>query len=219
MDIITYLSNNLLWTAGISVLVIILLIALLTYFSKFFLYIAISLFVFSLFFFRNPNRVFAQENNPLAIACPADGKVVDISNSNLKEYSKKISIYLSPLDMHVNISPVSGKIEKINYTPGKFLVAFVSKSSDINEHNDVVIQSKHGKILVRQIAGFIARRICCWVKPNEEISRGQKFGMIRFGSRVDIFLPSNVSISLKQGQHVYAGETVLGYWLNNSNNY
>lgn len=210
------IKNNLLWRDGKYIALFLLVSAILSaLFFKFLLIPVISLFIFSFYFFRNPERLCTEALTDKSILiCPADGKVVDVSDIKDDFYRKKVSIFLSPLDVHVNWLPIDGTIKQVIYRPGKFVVAFAPKSSDINERNDVVIESKNGKtIIVRQIAGFVARRICCWVKENDKVQAGQKFGMIRFGSRVDIFLPENVEISVTIGDIVKGGQTVLGRWV------
>jgi len=118
---------------------------------------------------------------------------------------------MSPLNVHVNRIPVPGTIEKIEYVPGKFMMAFLPKSSELNEHNDLVIKRADGKsVLVRQIAGTVARRIVCWAKEGQAVTAGQKYGMIKFSSRVDLLLPEQAKIDIKVGQKVYGGKTVIG---------
>jgi phosphatidylserine decarboxylase len=154
------------------------------------------------------------------IVSPADGKVVDVTYDNtngLDGYPQRISIYLSPIDVHVNWIPVDGIVEAIIYYPGKFLLAFLPKSSLLNEHNDIIIKpvkplDHDHTIKVRQIAGFVARRICTWVSVGQHVTAGQKYGMIKFGSRVDIFLPTCARVQVSVGQTVCGGQTVLGRW-------
>jgi len=223
-----FLSNNLLWQDGKYIAIITLLTLAVLLFLKFkfnhsFVLIIINIlsilalgfFLFSLYFFRNPDRVCKERefDNNILIS-PADGKVVTIEKiSGSSDYTQKISVFLSPIDVHVNWIPDDGTIENVIYRPGRFIVAFAPKSSDINERNDIVINCKKGKIQIGQIAGFVARRICCWVKKGDNVKEGTKFGMIRFGSRVDIFLPSNVEIKVNLGQKIKGGQTVIGRWL------
>ena len=174
--------------------------------------------IFSFYFFRNPDRVCVQAlADPAVIVCPADGKIVSIqfdANNGLEGFARKVSIFISPFDVHVNWSPVAGTVDAITYTPGSFTLAFLPKSSHLNEHNDIRIHADNGSdVMVRQIAGTIARRICCWVNEDDTVNAGQKVGMIKFGSRVDLFLPADVALSVGLGQRVYGGETVLGRWL------
>lgn len=212
--ILSYIRSNLLWSAGRSIAIVLgvaMIGAAFFYMPLFFALIPFA--VFSFWFFRNPDRYCQQAQvDKKVIVCPADGRVVNIiTDQRFGEYTQRVSIFLSPLDVHVNWAPITGKIEQVQYRPGKFLVAFAPKSSDINERNDVVIRTSGGfSVKVRQIAGFVARRIVCWVDKGESVTVGYKYGMIRFGSRVDIFLPANATIAVSVGQRVYGGQTVLG---------
>ena len=177
--------------------------------------VSIFLFGFTLFFFRNPDRVCHEaKENPNIIISPADGKIVDIQHSETGElngYANKISIFLSVFDVHVNRIPVSGIVKHVKYNIGEFKLAFLPKSSEVNERNEICIEDVMGRtILVRQIAGTIARKICCWVKSGDYVTAGNRFGMIKFGSRVDIFLPEDFNIDVEMGQKIYGGQTVLG---------
>lgn len=213
---INFFRFNLLWSHGRTIaLVTAGVVGLSFLFLKPLFYLSLAFFGFSLYFFRNPKRVCTEaETDSRVIICPADGKVVDIKediHNGFDGYAYRISIFLSPLDVHVNWTPVAGVVERVDYRPGKFVVAFAPKSSEINERTDIVIVTDDMfRIKVRQIAGFIARRIVWWVKKGQGVDAGEKYGMIRFGSRVDIFLPANVDINVAIGQQVYAGQTVLG---------
>jgi phosphatidylserine decarboxylase len=170
------------------------------------------IYFFILQFFRDP-RITVVENNRLALA-PADGKVVVIEETGEGEYLKErriqISIFMSPVNVHVNRSPVSGKVSYFKYHPGKYLVAWHPKSSTENERTSLVIETPGGlKLMVRQIAGIVARRIKYYVKEGDVLKQGQEFGFIKFGSRVDIFLPVTAKILVKPGQKVTAGITPL----------
>lgn len=216
---IDFLVSNLLWTQGFSVLIAILALAIIGWlFFRPILYLSLGFFLFSFYFFRNPER---SCSGPLCasqstLVCPADGKIVGIArnkNNGFDGYSQRVSIFLSPLDVHVQWTPMAGVVERIIYKPGEFAMAFLPKSSELNERNDLVLRNDQDRtILVRQIAGTIARRIVCWVKQGQNITRGEKYGMIRFGSRVDILLPDDVHLEVGIGQKVYGGQTVLGYW-------
>jgi phosphatidylserine decarboxylase len=209
-------SNNLLWSQGWALVGCIFFIAFISFFSRFFLFLSLALFVFSLYFFRNPPRSCpAALTDHSLIVCPADGKVVDISDyhdSSEYNFTQKVSIFLSPFDVHVNWIPFSGIIEKMRYVPGKFLMAFLPKSSELNEHHDIIIRNDQKVLLVRQIAGTIARRICWWIKENQLVQQGDTYGMIRFGSRVDILLPTTAHLLIKQGERVWGGQTILARW-------
>ena len=208
------ITSNLIWQEGETIVFWLVVVALVGFMMHIpLLYIVAStLFLFCFYFFRNPERE-ALLNDVNCIVCPADGKIVDIIEDleNVKGYHKKISIFLSPLDVHVNWLPISGTIKKIEYVPGKFMFAFLPKSSELNEHNDIIIENKNGaKILVRQIAGTVARRIVCWAKQGDHVSAGQKFGMIKFSSRIDLFLPASSVITVHKGQKVKGGQTIIG---------
>ncbi len=211
-------KDNLLWTAGVQIMWCIALCAAISFmiFPRF-LYVLATFFLFSFYFFRNPKRVCheALQSNTVLV-CPADGKVVDVQQNYAHsgpEYTQKVSIFLSPLDVHVNWVPFSGSVTNVTYKSGTFKLAFLPKSSEYNERNEVHFKDMQGRsVMVRQIAGTVARRICCWVKKGENVHVGNKFGMIRFGSRVDILLPASVNIAVNTGQRVYGGQTVLGEW-------
>lgn len=212
----TYITNNLLWSQapGLVALLALCFIAAL-YWYRPLLILIIPLMLFSIYFFRNPERICLPAlHDPSIIVSPADGKVVSITPCSEEGYAYKISIFLSPFDVHVNRIPVSGVVESVEYRSGTFSFAFLPKSSELNERNDVCIRAVYTNqlILVRQIAGTIARRICCWVKPDDAVTGGQIFGMIRFGSRVDLLLPKNVHSVVGVGQRVYGGQTVIGVW-------
>lgn len=221
---ITQLTSNLLWTEGILIIAVLSVAAALAYlYYKPALVLVACAFLFSFYFFRSPERSCSErQTNERVIVCPADGKVVAVKydkTNGLEGYPQRVSIFLSPLDVHVNWIPVDGVLEDIIYTPGKFLLAFLPKSSLLNEHNDIVIQPTHTPeghnhtMKVRQIAGFVARRICTWVEPKQSVMTGQKYGMIKFGSRVDIFLPACARVEVSVGERVYGGQTVLGRWI------
>lgn len=213
---ISFITSNLLWTCGLPIAIFIAILFVIALFYKPLLLVVIPFFIFSFYFFRNPERQCIERlTDPNVFISPADGKVVDVAfdpHNGFDGYARRISIFLSPLDVHVNWVPVDGVIEAINYRPGKFLVAFAPKSSTINERNDLVISVRGKSIIVRQIAGFIARRICWWVNKDEAIVAGQKYGMIRFGSRVDLLLPADVDILVAVGDRVQGGCSVIAKW-------
>jgi phosphatidylserine decarboxylase len=166
------------------------------------------------YFFRDPVRV-----TPTAerlVVAPADGRISLVTNAvpppELALGDKalpRVSIFMSVFDCHVNRSPVAGRIERIAYTPGKFLNADLDKASEDNERNALVVASAAGRVGVVQIAGLIARRIVCWVKDGQQIASGERIGMIRFGSRVDVYLPAGTATLVSEGQTSLAGETVI----------
>ncbi len=208
------ITSNLLWKESPLIAVTMLALAV----AGYFIYIPLSvlaviLFIFCFYFFRNPERVCPDAlHDPSIIISPADGKIVDIASiTDSDRYQQKISIFLSPLDVHVNWTPIAGKVAKVAYKPGLFLPAFLPKSSEMNEHNDVEIIDAHNRtLLIRQIAGTVARRIVCWIKQGDTVAAGQKYGMIKFSSRIDIFFSSQVKIEVKIGQKVIGGSTVIG---------
>lgn len=169
--------------------------------------------LFTLFFFRNPRRQPPQGSD--LVVSPADGKVVEVTQVKDNIYTgspaKKVGIFMSPFNVHVNRIPVDGRVEKVRYYPGKFLVAFKDKASEDNERNAVLINMRDGlSLAVVQIAGFIARRIVCYLSHGDRVSAGERFGIIRFGSRVDLYLPENSKIAVSVGDRVKAGVTVVG---------
>ncbi len=162
-------------------------------------------------FFRDPAR-FTRINENHIIA-PADGKIVVIEdileNEFLKDKRKQISIFMSPLNVHVNRNPIGGKVVYDKYHPGKYLVAWHPKASTENERTTIVIKNNRGSILFRQIAGAVARRIKYYITTNQEVKQGAQMGFIKFGSRVDVICPDNVKINVKIGDIVRGGETVI----------
>ena len=219
-----FLSNNLIWTQGFSILVVLLLLFFLGIVRwRILILLSIFAFLFTLYFFRNPDRSCPEfKQNSSVIISPADGEIVEIQHSDengLDGYANKISIFLSVFDVHVNRFPVSGVIKHTKYSAGEFRLAFLPKSSEVNERNEICIEDSHGRtILVRQIAGTIARKICCWTKQGDHVTAGNRFGMIKFGSRVDIFLPKGISVDVEKGQKVYGGQTVLGMFKDSEDN-
>jgi len=170
--------------------------------------------LFAAYFFRNPKRKIPTLKN--IIVSPADGKVIHVGECEedrfLKQRTLKVSIFMSPLDVHINRSPASGKVLQVHYHPGRFLVASREKASLLNEQNALIIETEDRfKILLIQIAGFVARRIVCYVKSGDLLNRGEIFGMIRFGSRVDLYLPTDVRPIIRVGQHLKGGESIIGY--------
>jgi len=171
--------------------------------------------VFVTWFFRNPER--KAPDDAKSVVSPADGEVIKIEdileNDFLKSPAKKISIFMNVFNVHVNRIPHTGKIERIHYKKGSFFSANLDKASILNERNSILIRTDDGKeILTVQIAGLIARRIECWVKEGMHIMKGERVGIIRFGSRLEVYLPSDSAISVKIGDKVRAGETQIG-WL------
>lgn len=215
---LTFITANLVWTEGFYIALFIAVVALAAWpFSRVVSYSALALFIFVFYFFRNPERVCPEFlRDPLVLICPADGKIVDIQHDpagSFDGYVHKVAIFLSPLDVHVNWVPTPGTVERITYRPGTFSLAFLPKSSELNERNDLMIRHTSGSTLVvRQIAGTLARRICCFVAVHDVLYAGQKYGMIRFGSRVELLLPANIDLSVVLGQRVHGGQTAIGRW-------
>lgn len=173
--------------------------------------VALALTLFVLFFFRDPDRTVPQDKD--AVVSPADGRVIVIKDifepDYLKQDVKQVSIFLSVFNVHVNRAPVSGVVEAVKYNPGKFHVASVDKASLDNEQTGMVIAGSGRRILVKQIAGLIARRIVCYAKPGDAVSAGERYGLIRFGSRVDLFLPKNAELKVKLGDRVKGARDVI----------
>jgi phosphatidylserine decarboxylase len=179
------------------------------------LILAMAFFLLSLFvafFFRDPERQVPPGEN--LIVSSADGNVIAITPFEQSDFidgkGTLISVFMSVFSVHVNRAPVSGRVEFCEHHPGKFFPAFKEKASLENEQTRLGLQSEHGRIVVKQIAGIIARRIVCRIRPGDQLKRGERFGMIRFGSRVDLFLPENVELKVELNQKVKAGESILG---------
>ena len=184
-------------------------------FSLFYSILALSLFIFLFLvqFFRSPNIKISPNEDILY--SPAEGKIVIIDNVFEDEYFKanklQVSIFMSPLNVHVNRNPISGVVDYYKYHPGKYLLAWHPKSSKLNERNTIVIKSKKNiKILMRQIAGTVARRIKCYIKKGDKVNQCEEFGFIKFGSRVDLFLPLDFKLNIKLGDKTHAGITKIG---------
>jgi phosphatidylserine decarboxylase len=163
-------------------------------------------------FFRNPVRTIERFDNQIVYA-PADGKIVVIEPVFESEYFKEeriqVSIFMSPLNVHVNRNPIGGKINYYKYHPGEFLVAWHPKSSTENERTTIVFGEGKNALLLRQIAGAVARRICCYVNVGQEVKQGEDFGFIKFGSRVDLFLPMDARINVKLGEVSKGNKTII----------
>ena len=187
-----------------------------SYYIKFFLLpIGILFLLFIASFFRSPNRELSIQKN--AIIAPADGKIVVIEETEEPEALKKkciqVSIFMSPFNVHINWFPINGKILESIHHSGSFMVANLPKSSTENERTTILIENDNGdKITVRQVAGAMARRIVCYAKKNNYAEQGEQMGFIKFGSRVDMYLPTNTRIDVKLGQKVRGKQTVIG-WL------
>jgi len=176
------------------------------YVSLFF--IAIALFM--AYFFRDPKRL--PPDDPNVIVSPADGRVTKIKQlaPDDKDSATLISIFLSPLDVHINRSPVPGRITDVVYSPGKFLPATSERASLVNEQNALTIEGERVTVVCRQIAGILARRVVCWKKKGDNLVLGERFGMIKFSSRTDLVVPANVMVTVAEGARVRGGTTVIG---------
>lgn len=176
-------------------------------------FICFLLWFWIIWFFRLPNRNFVAGEN--IIYAPADGKVVVIEETFEPEYFKdkrlQVSIFMSPLNVHVNRNPISGTVNYMKYHPGKYLVAWHPKSSTENERTTIVIGNDRMEILMRQIAGALARRICYYIKKGDVVNQHEEFGFIRFGSRVDLFLPIGTKVDVKIGDVVQGGLSVIAH--------
>ncbi len=170
--------------------------------------VPVALACFFLWFFRDPNRSISTV--PGELVSPADGKVTEADWIETPQGSRlRLSIFLNVFDVHVNRSPVEGTVTQVNYKQGAFLNAMRADSNVLNEQNVVVIDTGAYTVQVKQIAGLLARRIVCWVKPGDTLTRGQRFGLIKFGSRVDVLLPPTATLRVIKGDRVKGGSTVL----------
>ncbi len=203
-------------TMGIVFIVVFILIVLSIYFDNNFVRITLILLsafliIFTLNFFRDPDRTVPNKSN--IVVSPADGRVLFvkdvIDDKFLKSKAKLVSIFMSPLNVHVNRIPISGKVEYVKYIKGEYLAAFEDKASERNERNEIGITSPAGKVMFTQIAGFVARRIISDLKVGDTVNIGNRFGMIKFGSRVDIIVPEQWQVKVKKDDNVTAGETIL----------
>ncbi len=167
--------------------------------------------IFSINFFRDPERITPNQDN--AVVSPADGKVIIIKDLTDKKFvngpAKQISIFMSPLNVHVNRIPIDGLVTYVKYHQGDYILAFEEKASEKNERSEFGIESKYGKVFFTQVAGFIARRIVYEIKEDDSVQIGKRFGMIKFGSRVDVIVSSEWKVKVEMNQNVKAGETIL----------
>jgi phosphatidylserine decarboxylase len=171
-------------------------------------FVVIALFM--AFFFRDPQRV--PPSDPNVVVAPADGRVTRITrlSADESESATLVSIFLSPFDVHINRSPIPGKIVDVVYSSGKFLMATNDKASLVNEQNALTIQGEKVTVVCKQIAGILARRIVCWKGKGDSLALGERFGMIKFSSRTDVILPSNVQVTVAEGAKVQGGTTIIG---------
>ena len=174
--------------------------------------IFVCLMILTLYFFRDPDRVIPAGKG--LVVSPADGRIVRVEESVLlpmyKVPAKRIAIFLSLGDVHINRVPVSGRVVSLEYTPGCYRPAFSHHSSESNEQQLIGIKGTMGKVYIKQIAGMVARRIVCRLRVGDRIRRGERFGMIKFGSRIELYLPSSVTLKVSEGERVRGGETIIG---------
>ena len=172
-------------------------------------FVFLALFVFS--FFRDPDRVIPAE--PGAVVSPADGRVVVVAEEeNAGRPGQRVSIFLAIWNVHVNRAPASGTIAKMDYRPGKFLAAMRERASFENEQNVFTLSTESGEMVFKQIAGLVARRVVSWKKQGQQVIRGERIGLVRFGSRVDVWLPKGAEILVKVGENVKGGASVIARW-------
>ncbi len=198
------------WLAGLGVACLALF-----FLRPMFSFLALALLLFVAFFFRDPER--QVYNSAETILSPADGRVLEIGEVDnpdfIEEPALRVSIFLSLLDVHINRSPISGRVSYLKYQKGRFHPAFRQESGAENERNAIGIHGDPGKVLVVQVAGVLARRIKSWVSGGDQVEQGQRIGMIRFGSRTELFMPKvQVELLVKPGDRVQAGETIIGRW-------
>jgi phosphatidylserine decarboxylase len=173
--------------------------------------ILIVLALFVMYFFRNPKRTIPTA--PGLILSPADGRVMEIVEEPLDDVvGRRISIFLAIWNVHVQRAPVAGRVADVVYRPGKFYAAMRSAASQKNEQNIIYLHAPAGRIVFKQIAGAIARRVICWKTEGQEVARGELMGLIRFGSRVDVWMPLEARVQVKPGDHVKGGESILAEW-------
>jgi phosphatidylserine decarboxylase len=171
----------------------------------------LALAAFMAFFFRDPERT--PPAVPDAVLAPADGRVVEVRADVHDPFvgpARQVSIFLSPLDVHVNRAAIEGRVVSVDHRPGAFLPAYRAEASAKNEQTAVALEGPSGRVVMRQIAGVLARRIVCRVRPGDALRGGERFGMIKFGSRMDVVMPAGARLSVSVGDRVRAGETVLG---------
>lgn len=202
---------------GLPIILTFLGIALLFYLLRL-LALCVPFFILALitiYFFRDPERTIP--TLPQTIISPADGRVMSLEKGYDESFSQKevyrISIFLSLFDVHINRSPYSGWVVSTDYSPGKFFPALCDKASRLNEQNTILLTNNFGSLIVKQIAGFIARRIVCWVKPGDYLACGQRLGLIKFGSKVELILPLGWEPCIKVGDKVRAGETIIAKFI------
>ena len=203
--------------AVVALLLILLALQLSTYWRIPLIVLTVLIIGFTLYFFRDPLRTSPANEGGWLVLSPADGKVVVVADSvdeplYIKGPAKQVSIFLSPLNVHVNRAPTDGVIEYVRYVPGEYLVAWHPKASEKNERSEIGVRHSSGrKILFKQIAGAVARRIVYHLQVGDSVTAGERFGIVKFGSRMDVLVPPDVEILVSEGDMVVAGITVLGH--------
>jgi phosphatidylserine decarboxylase len=163
------------------------------------------------YFFRDPERI--PPADPSAVVSPADGRIVEVVDEPYAgQPGHRVSIFLAIWNVHVNRAPVAGRIERVQYQPGRFCIASRARASAENEQNIIHLQTERGPMVFKQIAGWVARRVVCWKAAGDVVARGERIGLIRFGSRMDVWLPAAAKVRVERGEHVAGGKTVLANW-------
>jgi phosphatidylserine decarboxylase len=170
--------------------------------------------LFMVYFFRDPQRVVPEQAD--AVVSPADGRVLVAGDAEAASAPagawKQISIFLSPLDVHINRIPIGGRVTRVEYTPGRFLAAYRPESARVNERNEVWIERDGGVVVCRQVVGVLARRLVCRIAPGAVVRTGERYGLMKFGSRIDLYLPPRATLRVAVGERVRSGETVVATW-------
>jgi phosphatidylserine decarboxylase len=173
----------------------------------------LALAAFMAYFFRDPNREVTPDQN--TVVSPADGRVTRVEKLSPEDPASPnvVSIFLSPFDVHINRAPISGQVMDVTYTKGRFMIATRDEASLVNEQNALTIRGERMTVVCKQIAGVLARRIVCWKRPGDRLGLGERFGLIKFGSRTDLVLPAGVEVLVKVGERVSGGVTIIGRYL------
>jgi phosphatidylserine decarboxylase len=170
----------------------------------------IALALFTMYFFRDPERVVPSD--PGLVVSPADGRVVDVCQVEHEGRPQtRVSIFLSPLDVHVNRSPVAGLVREVHYSPGRFHAAWKQEASIENERNTITVETESGDVVFKQIAGVLARRVVCWKKPGDRVERGERIGLMKFSSRMDVFLDPAWDLAVRAGDRVSGGSSIIAH--------
>ena len=207
------MNRHVLLKEGIpTLLVVVVLSAILFFIYPLLIILGLGLLAFVLYFFRDPVREISEQEE--IILSPADGLITDITEVDeglfIKDKVTLISIFMSPLDVHVNRSPIAGKVSFLEYKKGKFIPATRQESHIVNEKNYIGIENEKTKILIVQVAGIMARRIVHWLNVGQKVGKGDKIGMIKFSSGTQVYLPKNIEVTVKKGDKLKAGTTIIG---------